>query len=57
MNILCEIINDHEVKIVCSIIFRENHVIPSFMEKILGQIVNKIFIRLKQFIEKQFIEK
>jgi hypothetical protein len=51
MNLLCEIMNTHKVNVHCSIIFNENHHVPPFIEKFVGQIINKIFNRLKQFIE------
>ena len=51
MNLLIEIENSHKVNIVSSILLYENQDIPFFVEKFIGQIIYKIFNRLKQFIE------
>lgn len=48
----CEMVNDTTLKITCFISFQENHSFPLFIEKFAGQIIFKIFNRLKQFIEK-----
>jgi hypothetical protein len=50
-NVICEIINSHKILFNFTIIFNENVNVPNFAEKIIGQIINKIFNRLKQFIE------
>jgi uncharacterized protein YkvS len=51
MNITCNIITNHKVTISLNIIFDADFNIPSFVEKIVGVIVGKIFKRVKQFIE------
>jgi hypothetical protein len=48
----CEMMNDVTLKITCFISFQENHSFPLFIEKFVGQMIFKIFNRLKQFIEK-----
>ena len=48
---LCEIITPHKVNFSFTVIFEDNIIIPSFMEKMIGVILNKIFKRVKQFIE------
>ena len=57
INISAEVETSHKVNIFCSILLQENQDIPFFIEKFMSQIMYKIFNRLKQFIEKQFIEK
>ena len=49
--LLCEILNEHKVNLHCFILFNEHSKIPPFMEKFIGLIFNKIFNRVKQFIE------
>jgi hypothetical protein len=51
MKTICEIENPHKIKFHFNIIFDENMNIPEFVESIIGKIINKIFIRVKQFIE------
>ena len=51
----CEMANKTTLKITSSITFQENHLLPFFIEKIVGQIIFKIFNRLKLFIEKYSI--
>jgi hypothetical protein len=51
IKISIEIINNHFIKINGEIILLENHNIPLFSEKLIGNIIYNIFIRLKQFIE------
>ena len=48
---VCEIITPHKVNFSFTVIFEDNIVIPAFMEKMIGIILNKIFKRVKQFIE------
>lgn len=49
---VCKIITPHHIKITFNIFLREDRlVLPLFVQKIIGQILNKIFIRIKQFIE------
>jgi hypothetical protein len=49
---VCEIITPHKVNFSFTILFEDNIIIPAFMEKMIGIILNKIFKRVKQFIEK-----
>jgi hypothetical protein len=51
MKTICEIDNPHKIKFHFNIIFDENMKIHEFVENIIGKIINKIFIRVKQFIE------
>lgn len=51
MTSTCEIVTQHAIKFTHNIYFGEGINIPPFMEKIIGTIVNKIFKRVKQFIE------
>jgi hypothetical protein len=46
-----EIINNHFIKINGEITIQENNEIHPFSEKLIGNIIYNIFIRLKQFIE------
>jgi hypothetical protein len=48
---VCEIITPHKVNFSFTVLFEDNIVIPAFMEKMIGIILNKIFKRVKQFIE------
>ena len=47
----CKIITNHHVELVCRIKAEDDVEIEPFIEKMLINVVNKIFIRLKQFIE------
>jgi hypothetical protein len=51
MTMLCEILSPHKITVSTFVFFKENHVVPPFMEKFVGMILYKIFNRLKQFIE------
>jgi hypothetical protein len=51
LNIDCNVISPHNVDLNCIIVFHNSLVIPSFIEKIIGIIINKIFSRIKKFIE------
>ena len=51
LNIDCTFITPHKIFFNCVILFHNSLVIPSFIEKMMGIIVNKIFNRVKQFIE------
>ena len=51
LNIDCTVVSPHKVNFNCVIIFNNVLIVPPFIEKIMGIIVNKVFIRLKQFIE------
>jgi hypothetical protein len=55
MTTKCEMMNKNTIKITCCIFFQENYSFPFFIEKMIGQIIFKIFNRLKQFIEKYTI--
>jgi hypothetical protein len=46
-----EIINNHFIKINGEVTIQENHRVHPFCEKLIGNIIYNIFIRLKQFIE------
>jgi hypothetical protein len=46
-----EIITDNKVYISCDIILIENHGLPTFFEKITGNLIYNIFNKVKQFIE------
>jgi hypothetical protein len=46
-----EIINNHFIKINGEVTLSENKNVHSFSEKLIGNIIYNIFIRLKQFIE------
>jgi hypothetical protein len=48
---ICEIITPHKVNFSFTVLFDENVMIPIFAEKMIGIILNKIFKRVKQFIE------
>ena len=45
------ILQNHNINISCNIDLTDNHNIPSFSEKMIGNIIYNIFNRLKQFIE------
>jgi hypothetical protein len=51
ITITFEIINNHFIKINGDITLLENHGIHLYAEKLIGNIIYNIFIRLKQFIE------
>jgi hypothetical protein len=46
-----EIMNNHFIKINGEVTLLENHRVHPFCEKLIGNIIYNIFIRLKQFIE------
>lgn len=48
---ICEIITPHKVNFSFTVLFDTNLMIPMFAEKMIGIILNKIFKRVKQFIE------
>jgi hypothetical protein len=48
---ICEIITQHELQFTHNIYFNEVNIMPVFVEKMVGVIINKIFKRVKQFIE------
>jgi hypothetical protein len=47
----CKIVTPHLIDFTFDIIFEDYVKIPQFMEKMICIIINKIFIRVKQFIE------
>jgi hypothetical protein len=51
INIGFIIINNHCIKINCDIYLIDNHHLPSFSEKLIGNIIYNMFNKLKQFIE------
>ena len=51
LQITCNIVTAHKIKIVNVITFNTSFEIPGFVEKMSAQIFNKIFLRTKQFIE------
>ena len=48
----CDIITQHKVNFIHTVIFDSTLNFPLFVEKTIGIILNKIFKRVKQFIEK-----
>jgi hypothetical protein len=48
---VCQIINPHKIDFTFIIVFDPIMNIPPFAEKLVGLILNKIFKRVKQFIE------
>ena len=48
---ICEIITPHEIQFTHNIYFNEANIMPVFVEKMVGVIINKIFKRVKLFIE------
>ena len=48
---ICEIITPHKVNFAFTVLFEDNVNIPIFAEKMICFISNKIFKRVKQFIE------
>ena len=51
MDIECTMSSPHKVNLNCVITFHNSLIIPAFIEKVIGIIINKIFNRVKQFIE------
>jgi hypothetical protein len=51
LNITCNIVSPHQLIINFEIILEEHIIVPIFAEKMIGMIINKIFKRIKQFIE------
>jgi hypothetical protein len=47
----CNIITPHKIEYEFNICFDNNLLIPEFLQKMIGVIINKIFKRVKQFIE------
>ena len=48
---VCNIITPHKINFMFTVLFEDYVTIPQFAEKLIGIILNKIFKRLKQFIE------
>ena len=51
LNIECTLTSPHKVNLNCLIVFHSSLIIPGFIEKVIGVIVNKVFNRIKVFIE------
>ena len=51
LNIECTFSSPHKVNLNCLIVFHSSLIVPAFIEKVIGIIVNKIFNRVKIFIE------
>jgi hypothetical protein len=51
LDIDCLIVSPHKVTLNFLIIFNNILIIPGFIEKVMGMIVNKLFVRVKKFIE------
>jgi len=51
LDIECTMSSPHKINLNCIIVFNNLLVIPSFIEKVIGIIIHKIFNRVKQFIE------
>jgi hypothetical protein len=51
LNIECIMVTPNKVNLNCVIVFHSSLIIPSFIEKVIGIIINKIFNRVKKFIE------
>ena len=48
---VCDIVTDHKIKFSFIVLFDPSMNFPSFAEKMVGIILNKMFRRVKQFIE------
>jgi hypothetical protein len=48
---ICTILTPHKIDCAFYITFDKNITIPPFVEKMISNIIHKIFIRVKQFIE------
>jgi hypothetical protein len=51
LDIVCDMVSPHKVNLNCLIVFHNSLIIPTFIEKVIGMIVNKLFSRVKKFIE------
>lgn len=56
MTFYCNVLTNHHIDIKCQIKLNDDIEIEKFIEKIIISAINKIFIRLKQFIEKLSID-
>jgi len=52
VNVVCNFVNPHKVSILTTINFNYNIDLPEFVKKFATTIINKVFLRTKQFIEK-----
>jgi hypothetical protein len=52
---ICDLITNNHVNFFINIDFDFDLVIPLFLEKMIGLLIYKVFLRLKQFIEKLYI--
>jgi hypothetical protein len=55
VNTACEFINPHKVSVKTVSSFNKNMELPEFIERLATTIISKIFLRIKQFIEKILI--
>ena len=46
-----EFINNHKINVICDFIFSDNIAVPVIVEKIFATLINKMFVRFKNFIE------
>ena len=51
LNIECIYVSPHKFNFNFIILFHDSLIIPSFIEKVISMIVNKLFNRVKQFVE------
>ena len=51
LDIECVVVSPHKVTLNFFIVFNNVLIIPGFIEKVMGMIVNKLFVRVKKFIE------
>lgn len=51
LNCTCNIITNHKIDFSVNVMFDSTMNVPPFAEKLVGMILNKIFKRVKQFIE------
>jgi len=50
--VVCNLITPHKMNVQISTTFHRNFELPEFIEKMSTNIISKIFLRIKQFIEK-----
>jgi hypothetical protein len=50
--VVCDLITPHKMRIQISTTFHKKFELPEFIEKMSTNIISKIFLRIKQFIEK-----
>ena len=51
MTVVCDIITPHKIQFSINILFDKSMNIPTFVEKVVGVILFKIFKRVKHFVE------